>query len=89
MLVRDWIIERVGRGYVNFERLSAELLGRAESAGVSVSAQEIRVVLERMIRRGEIESCQFLAEDQRYSPTVYDDSNIWWYWFRLPAPISP
>lgn len=83
MLVRDWIAERIGAGYVNFEHLSRALAERAEAAGIDVSAAEIRVVLERMIRDGQVETCQFLAEDQRYGRAVYDDSNIWWYWFRL------
>jgi len=83
MLVRQWIAERVGRGYVNFERLNDELLARAQSEGLDITSQEIRVVLEKLIRDGAVETCQFLAEDQRYQPTIYDDSNIYWYWFRM------
>ncbi|GEM_PF-1151343 len=85
MLVRNWIAEQVGLGYINFERLSQRLLARAEETGVDVSASEIRVVLEHLIRDGRVETCQFLAEEQRYHPTVYDDSNIYWYWFRLKS----
>jgi len=89
MLVRDWINERVGLGYVNFERLRHELLKRAQEAGLDISAGKIRVVLEKLIRDGSIETCQFLAEEQRYHPTLYDNSNIYWYWFRLKDCASP
>jgi hypothetical protein len=89
MLVRNWITEHIGSGYINFERLRDELLTRAEDAGLDVSAREIRVVLEKLISNGNIETCQFLAEDQCYRPTVYDDSNIYWYWFRVKAEASP
>lgn len=83
MLVRQWITERIGQGYVNFENLRSELLSRADEAGLDVSASEIRVVVEKLIATGDIETCQFLAEDQCYQPTVYDNSNIYWYWFRM------
>lgn len=83
MLVRTWITERVGAGYVNFERLSNELLARAENDGLDVTRREIRVILEKLISDGQVETCQFLAEEQRYDPTVYDNSNIYWYWFRM------
>lgn len=83
MLVRSWITERVGDGYVNFERLSRALLDRADNAGLNVTTAEIRIVLEKMIADGIIEPCQFLAEEQYYRPTLYDNSNIYWYWFRL------
>ena len=85
MLIKQWITERVKKGYINFERLSQELLNRADSRGIDISQGEIKIVLERMIRDGRVETCQYLAEDQIFSPTVYDNSNIYWYWFRLKA----
>lgn len=84
MLVRRWIDEQLEQGVISFERLCAELLKRAARDGLDVTPREIRVVLERLIRDGNVETCQFLAEDQCYRPTVYDDSNIYWYWFRRP-----
>ena len=83
MLVRQWISERVGGGYVNFERLCVDLMQRADSEGIDVTTREIRVILEKLIRDGTVETCQYLAEDQRYQATIYDDSNIYWYWFRM------
>lgn len=88
MLVRHWITERIGAGTVNYERLAGALLARAEAAGLDISAQEIRVVLEKLIADGVVEPCQFLAEEQCYRPTVYDNSNIYWYWFRLPVATA-
>ena len=83
MLIKQWITERVKEDYVNFERLSGELLSKAEHHGVDVSKGEIKIVLERLIRDGQVEACQYLAEDQVFSPTIYDNSNIYWYWFHL------
>jgi hypothetical protein len=86
MLVRQWIREHLAAGTVaNFERLARDLAGRAAEAGVAVSRNEVRVVLERMIKDGQVDPCQFLAEDQVYAPTVYDDRHIHFYWFRLHA----
>ncbi|MCB1747864.1 MAG: hypothetical protein H6977_12375 [Gammaproteobacteria bacterium] len=86
MLVRQWINERLaGGGVVNFERLARDLVARGEDAGLDVGRKEVRVVLERMIRDGQVDTCQFLAEDQVYAPTVYDDRYIHFYWFRLHA----
>ena len=85
MLIKQWITERVKEDYVNFERLSQELLNRAKDIGIDISQGEIKIVLERLIRDGHVETCQYLAEDQIFSPTVYDNSNIYWYWFRLKS----
>ena len=84
MLVRQWINEQLDQGVTSFERLRDELLQRAARDGLDITPREIRVVLERLIRDGNVETCQFLAEDQCYRATVYDDSNIYWYWFRRP-----
>ena len=70
---------------MNFERLSRELLSKAESYGVDISQGEIKIVLERLVRDGHVETCQYLAEDQVFSPTIYDNSNIYWYWFHVKA----
>ena len=82
MLVGDWILETLGAGYANYEQLCTLVGGRAADQGLAVGNGEIRVLLERMIRDGRVEPCQFLAEEQRYAPTVYDGSHIFWYWFR-------
>ncbi|MGE0484635.1 MAG: hypothetical protein AB7Q81_10885 [Gammaproteobacteria bacterium] len=86
MLVRQWIRERLAAGTVaNYEQLARDLAARASAAGLEVGRREIRVVLERMVKDGQVDSCQFLAEDQVYAPTVYDDRYIHFYWFRLHA----
>lgn len=82
MLVGQWILAEVGGEGASFERLCRALLGRAEDAGLDVSVAEIRVVLEKLIADGRVETCQFLAESQAYQATVYDDSNIHFYFFR-------
>lgn len=83
MLARRWIEEHLHEGIDNFARLSRSLVARAEREGVNMSPAEIRVVLDRLISDGRVEPCQWLAEDQRYSPTVYDNKSIHFYWFRM------
>ncbi|MCZ6664237.1 MAG: hypothetical protein O7B81_02920 [Gammaproteobacteria bacterium] len=83
MLIANWITERLNEGIIGFELLSAEIVTRAAGKGLETSAREVRVILERMVRDGKVETCQYLAEDDRYEPTVYDKSNIYFYTFRL------
>ncbi len=89
MLVAQWISEALGEGLAGFDRLCALVQERATAAGLATSRHEVRVVLERMIRDGRVEGCQFLAEDWRYEPTVYDGSNIYFYRFRLAPRPEP
>ena len=83
MLITDWITERLAEGITGFELLSTYIVTRAAGTGLKTSAREVRVILERMVRDGKVETCQYLAEDDRYEPTVYDKSNIYFYTFRL------
>ena len=83
MLIAEWITERLADGIIGFELLSADIGTRAAGTGLETSAREVRVILERMVRDGKVETCQYLAEDDRYEPTVYDKSNIYFYTFRL------
>jgi hypothetical protein len=83
MLIAAWITERLAEGYTGFEPLSAAIVERAAESGLDTSAREIRVILEKLIRDGTVEPCQYLAEDDCYEPTVYDNSNIYFYAFRL------
>ncbi|MEE2983531.1 MAG: hypothetical protein VX929_09575 [Pseudomonadota bacterium] len=83
MLIAEWITERLADGIIGFELLSADIVTRAAGTGLETSAREVRVILERMVRDGKVETCQYLAEDDRYEPTVYDKSNIYFYTFRL------
>ncbi len=86
MLIAKWITERLADGYAGFEPLSAEIVDRAADSGLLTSAREVRVILEKLIREGTVEPCQYLAEDDCYEPTVYDNSNIYFYAFRLKQP---
>lgn len=88
MLVRQWISEIAGEDFVTFESLRHLIDVRAESVGIEVSESEIRVVLEKLIASGEIATCQYLAESQSYGATVYDNSNIYWYFFRAANEIA-
>ena len=85
MLARRWIEEHLLEGIDNFTRLSRSLVARAEREGLDMTTREIRVVLDRLISDGRVEPCQWLAEDQRYAPTVYDNKSVHFYWFRLNA----
>ena len=60
-----------------------EIVDRAADRGLTTTASEVRVILEKLIRDGTVESCQYLAEDSCYEPTIYDGSNIYFYAFRL------
>ena len=83
MLIADWITERLAEGYAGFEPLSAEIVDRAAEGGLITSTREVRVILEKLIRDGTVVPCQYLAEDDCYERTIYDNSNIYFYAFRL------
>jgi uridine phosphorylase len=87
MLIAEWITERLAEGVMGFELLSAAIVARAAERGLETTAREVRVILERLIRDGKVETCQYLAEDDRYEPTVYDKSNIYFYAFRVKSAI--
>ena len=82
MLIKNWIQEHVSFNYINFEILCRKLLVRARKTNYETSENEIRILLERLISEDKVEAYQFLAEDRRYSPTIYDKRNIYWYWFK-------
>jgi len=83
MLITSWITERLAKGHTAFEPLSADIVTRAADRGLTATSSEVRVILEKLIRDGTVESCQYLAEDSCYEPTIYDGSNIYFYTFRL------
>jgi hypothetical protein len=83
MLITSWITERLAKGHTAFEPLSADIVTRAADRGLTATSSEVRVILEKLIRDGTVESCQYLAEDSCYEPTIYDSSNIYFYTFRL------
>ena len=82
MLIRNWILEEVSGKYVNFEALCRELVSKARKHKYTTSEMEIRILLERLIKDRMVDTCQFLAEERTYSPTIYDERNIYWYWFK-------
>ena len=81
MLVAELISKCVAERYHNFELLVRCVSERAQTLGVSPSRSEIRLVLERMIARQEISAYQYLAEDNRYDPIIYNQQSIHYYWF--------
>ena len=83
MLIKNWIKEKVSDKYMNFEILCRELLAKAREVSYETSEKVIKVVLERLIEEKQITTYQYLAEDRRYSPTIYDRRNIYWYWFKI------
>lgn len=82
MLVAQWIVECLQHRHRNFTMLCSAVNERAKDHPLAPTATEIRVVLARLVRDGSVEACQFLAEDQRFAPTVYSEKSIHFYWFR-------
>ena len=85
MLVRKWILEQLGTEHVTFEKISSTVLLQAQNHNINISLQEIRTVTEHLIKNGTIDSCQYLAEEKYYAKTIYDKSNIYWYFFKLSS----
>jgi hypothetical protein len=85
MLVKKWILEHITSEHTTFQKISDAVLLQAKSHDANISLQEIRAVTEHLIKNGTIDSCQYLAEEKHYAKTVYDKSNIYWYFFKLSS----
>tara|TARA_B100001250_G_C19626712_1_gene711858 strand:- start:265 stop:450 length:186 start_codon:yes stop_codon:yes gene_type:complete len=49
---------------------------------------KMKIVLGRLMEEGLLEACQFLTEDRRYAPTVYNCKSAYWYWFKIRGPVK-
>ena len=88
MLAAKLIIECVLDKHHNLELLCRCVRDRAADAGVRLGDSEIKIVLERLIKRRDVGVYQYLAEDDRYATTEYLEQYAYFYWFGPPDSVN-
>ncbi len=83
MLVKQWIREALQERYITFDHINQYVTKQALAIGMKASMSEIKINLEKLIKENVVETHQYLAEEKYYSKTIYDKTNIYWYFFTL------
>ena len=86
MLVTLWIKEALQEPYITFDHINTYALRQSIAMGIRTSPTEVKVALDKLIEKNIVETHQYLAEEKYYAETIYDKSNIYWYFFKLKRP---
>ena len=86
MLVTLWIKDALQKPYSTFDHINNYAAQQSMAMGIETSPAEVKAALDKLIEQNIVETHQYLAEEKYYAETIYDKSNIYWYFFKLKGP---
>ena len=86
MLVTLWIKDALQKPYSTFDHINNYVVQQSIAMGIETSSTEVKAALDKLIEKNIVETHQYLAEEKYYAETIYDKSNIYWYFFKLKRP---